>query len=177
MIIKKEGWEAFDEHTSSAQFCDDPHRGTYDDPDYQVDSAFLFLCEFNPVVWRPLCAHEGWWPIMRFSVVGTDVLIFSLFWLQPGDGDGDDTGFTPRPKRSLKLKPSRGRMKRANQSKNQQPLSCKYYRETFTYSSKPIRLSSEKQIQRSQRSFYSREALLLHPGLTIPFFFIFLINT
>lgn len=54
MIIKKEGWEAFDEHTSSAQFRDDPHQGTYDDPDYQVDSAFLFLCEFNPVVWRCL---------------------------------------------------------------------------------------------------------------------------
>lgn len=68
--------------------------------------------------------------------MGTDVLIFSLFWLQPGDGDGDDTGFTPRPKRSLKLKPSRGRMKRANQSKNQQPGA-----------------NTEKQIQRSQGSF------------------------
>lgn len=43
MIIKKEGWEAFDERTSSAQFRDDPHQGAYDDPDYQVDSALIQL--------------------------------------------------------------------------------------------------------------------------------------
>lgn len=90
------------------------------------------------------------------EVFGHFVLIFSLFWLQPGDGDGDDTGFTPRPKRSLKLKPSRGRMKRANQSKNQQPLSCRYCRGTFTEllqfeARQAVRgANTEKQIQRSQ---------------------------
>lgn len=126
----------------------------------QLFYFYVSLIQLSGGVW-PLCAHEGWWPLMRFSVVGTDVLIFSLFWLQPGDGDGDGTGFTPRPKRSLKLKPSRGRMKRANQSKNQQPLSCKYCWETFTYSSKPIRLS----VGQTQRSRFN---VLSDSGLSIP---------
>lgn len=36
VIIKEEGWEAFEEHLSSAQLSDEPHPDVQDDPDYQV---------------------------------------------------------------------------------------------------------------------------------------------
>lgn len=66
------------------------------------------------------------------SIKATYVLIFSFILLQSRDEDGDATGFTSRPKRALNLRCSQGRMKRANQSKNQQPLSCKHCRKTST---------------------------------------------
>lgn len=48
--------------------------------------------------------------------------------LEPDDPDDGDPGFTARPKCVVKPKSHRGRAK----SKNQQSLSCKHCRKTFT---------------------------------------------
>lgn len=50
--------------------------------------------------------------------------------LEPEDLDDGDPGYTARPKRVVKPKSHRGRAKK--ESQNQQPLSCKHCRKTFT---------------------------------------------
>lgn len=43
VIIKEEGWEAFEEHLSSAQLSDEPHPDVRVDPDYQVQFFYFFV--------------------------------------------------------------------------------------------------------------------------------------
>lgn len=61
--------------------------------------------------------------------------IYTLFvkcfcQLEPEDPDDGDPGYATRPKRVVKPKSHRGRAKK--ESQNQQPLSCKHCRKTFT---------------------------------------------
>lgn len=55
VIIKEEGWEAFEEHISSAQLHDEP--GGRDDPDYQVQFLDFSVSLHGNVC--PCCAHKG----------------------------------------------------------------------------------------------------------------------
>lgn len=61
VVIKEEGWEAFEEHVSSAQLSDEPHPGVCDDPDYQVRFFYFFVSLYRNV-W-PFCAHKGKEPL------------------------------------------------------------------------------------------------------------------
>lgn len=54
------------------------------------------------------------------------------YQLEPEDPDEGDPGFPTRPKRVTKPKSHRGRAKKESHSQNQQPLSCKHCRKTFT---------------------------------------------
>lgn len=49
VVIKEEGWEAFEEHVSSAQPSDEPHPGPRDDPDYQVQFFYFFVSLYRNV--------------------------------------------------------------------------------------------------------------------------------
>lgn len=60
------------------------------------------------------------------------LFVYFFCQLEPEDPDEGDPGFPTRPKRVTKPKSHRGRAKKESHSQNQQPLSCKHCRKTFT---------------------------------------------
>ncbi|XP_029372815.1 oocyte zinc finger protein XlCOF22-like isoform X1 [Echeneis naucrates] len=110
------------------------------------------------------------------DVAGNDSDEDPDYQMEAEDLDEGERGYTSRPKRVVKPKSTRGRAKKDRQSQNQQPLSCKHCRKTFT---KLLQLkahqaihgaSAEKPLHCSQcgRGFSFQRSLnahmLLHTG-------------